>query len=240
VELRELVKKAKGLTDDSRKVKEGYLFFAVKGVKHDGHLFVEEAVRRGAFAVVAERPVKCSVPLLLVENSRKAYGEACHLFFGEPTDLKLIGITGTNGKTTTAHLFEALLTSAGERPALLGTLYYRLGETLLGEGMTTPDPYRWHSLLARFREMGATYAVAEVSSHALDQDRIHPSAFEAAVFTNLSRDHLDYGKLLPRQKKALHPIPPPIGPYKRRRPLRQKTGGRGEGRTYHLRKGGRP
>jgi len=193
VELKRLVEKAAEITDRHDEVKPGSLFFAVKGTRHDGHSFVPEAVKRGAFAVVAERPVPAKVPVLLVDDARRAYAEACHYFYGEPSlKLELYGVTGTNGKSTVTHMLESILNAAGVPTALTGTLYYRFNGRVLGRGQTTPGPKDWHRLLKEFLRLGAKAVVSEVSSHALEQHRVYPSRFKAVAFTNLTRDHLDY------------------------------------------------
>ena len=193
MDLKLILNRVSGITSHSREVKKNYLFFAVKGTRYDGHNFVKEAVQKGAYAVVVERPVEASVPIIIVENTRKALGFSANYFFGEPSrKLKVIGITGTNGKTTTTHIIEAILNESGRRAGLIGTIYYRLGNNILGEGRTTPDPILWHKTLREFLKMGAKYAVAEVSSHALDQYRIYSTKFRAVIFTNLTQDHLDY------------------------------------------------
>ena len=193
MDLRLILDRVSGITSNSKEVKKNYLFFAIKGTRHDGHDFVEEAVKRGAYAVVVERPVGAPVPVIIVENSRKALGSSAHYFFGEPSrKLRVVGVTGTNGKTTTTHIIEAILNEAGRDAGLIGTIYYRFKDKILGEGRTTPEPVLWHKTLREFLKLGAKYVVAEVSSHALDQHRVYPTKFRAVIFTNLTRDHLDY------------------------------------------------
>ncbi len=191
-ELLSYLEKAKGITSNSKEVKEGYIFFAIKGTRFDGHDFVREALSKGATLVVVERHL--GLPnILKVENSRKALAESAHIFFGEPSkSLNVVGVTGTNGKTTTTYIIEAILKKAGLKVGLLGTIEYRLGDIVLGGGNTTPDPVLWHRTLKSMLEHGATHVIAEISSHALDQYRIWPSRFQAVIFTNLTQDHLDY------------------------------------------------
>ncbi len=192
-----ILKKVKGLTSNSKEVKEGYLFFAIKGTKNDGHNFVKDAEKRGAYAVVVEKPLNSNVPVIVVENTRKALGKFSHIYFGKPSEkLKVIGITGTNGKTTTTHIIEKILNTSGRKTGLVGTVYYRFEDKILGEGRTTPDQITWHKTLSQMLKMGAKYAVAEISSHALDQYRVYPTKFRAVIFTNLTRDHLDYHKTM--------------------------------------------
>ena len=194
LELLEILPKAKGLAFNSKEVREGYLFFAVKGTRHDGHDFVEEALKRGALKVVVERDV--NVPAdrkILVKDTRKALALCANIFFGKPASgLKLAGVTGTNGKTTVTYILERIFSHAGQKVGVLGTISYRVGREVLGEGRTTPDPVTWFSVLSKMRDKGVQRVVAEVSSHALDQDRIWSTEFEGVIFTNLTRDHLDY------------------------------------------------
>ncbi len=193
--LAELLQRATGITANSKEVKEGYIFVAIKGTQTDGHDFVEEALQRGALYVLVEREVGIKDPRIIkVEDTRKALGELASLFYGEVSKrLKIVGITGTNGKTTTTHIIESILNKAGIKTGLMGTIYYRLGEKIYEyEGRTTPDPIKWHSTLKAMWEEGASAVVCEVSSHALDQKRIWGTDFYMVGFTNLSQDHLDY------------------------------------------------
>ena len=193
-ELLETLSKATGITFNSKEVEEGYLFFAVKGTRYDGHDFVGEALKRGALKVVVERDV--NVPAdkkILVKDTRKALALCANLFFGKPSsEMKVTGVTGTNGKTTTTYILEKIFSRAGQKVGILGTISYRVGREILGEGRTTPDPITWFSVLKKMKDIGARRVVAEVSSHALDQDRIWSTEFEGVIFTNLTRDHLDY------------------------------------------------
>lgn len=190
----ELLSKAKGITQNSKEVEEGFLFFAIRGTKLDGHEFVGEALKRGAIAAVVERDVPgFRDKVIKVDSTRRALAESAHLFFGEPSKkLRVIGVTGTNGKTTVTYILERILEEAGFRSGLIGTVQYRIGKEVLGEGRTTPDPITWHRTLKHMLDLGATHVVAEISSHALDQSRVWGTKFEAVLFTNLSRDHLDY------------------------------------------------
>jgi len=162
MDFRSILRRVRGITDDSRKVKEGYLFFALRGTRYDGHAFVRDAVRRGAWGVVVEEPLLSGVPELVVRDTRKALGLGAHIFFGEPSRaLKVVGVTGTNGKTSTTHVIASILTSAGHKTGLIGSIHYRVGEKVIGEGRTTPGAVEWHSLLARMLKEGATHAVAD-------------------------------------------------------------------------------
>lgn len=183
------------LAYDSRRVGHGSLFFAIAGEQMDGHLFIEDAIRRGAIAVVSERepPVGFAPKWVRVGKIRRALSEAARRFYDDPDlSLRLIGITGTNGKTTTAYLLNSILEAAGTRTGLFGTVEYRLGTRVVPASNTTPESL---DLTAYFHELaaeGAGAAVLEVSSHALAQERVWGMHFSAAVFTNLTRDHLDY------------------------------------------------
>ncbi|HCO39024.1 MAG: UDP-N-acetylmuramoyl-L-alanyl-D-glutamate--2,6-diaminopimelate ligase [Aquificota bacterium] len=193
--LEELLKGCKGISANSKEVYPGYLFVAIRGTQSDGHSFVKEALERGAIGVLVEKDVGVEDPRIIrVENTKKALGELSSLFYGEPSKaLKVIGITGTNGKTTSTHIVESILNTAGIKTGLIGTIYYRLGEKIYEyEGRTTPDPIKWHSTLMEMKKEGAKAVVCEVSSHALDQKRVWGTVFHTVAFTNLSQDHLDY------------------------------------------------
>jgi UDP-N-acetylmuramoyl-L-alanyl-D-glutamate--2,6-diaminopimelate ligase len=182
------------VTGDSREVGPGAVFFALVGVKADGHSFAAEAARRGAVAVVAEREVACPPALLLLAPSaRRAMAVAASNFFGAPAAaMKLAGVTGTNGKTTVTYLVEACARSAEVPAAVLGTVTHRWPGGSRPARHTTPESTEVAATLAQARDAGARLAVLEVSSHALAQERAAGLAFDAAGFTNLTRDHLDY------------------------------------------------
>ncbi|MFN4180944.1 MAG: Mur ligase family protein, partial [Armatimonadota bacterium] len=196
------------IVHDSRKVQSGSLFVCLRGLKVDGHDFARDALQKGAVAVVAEREVPTDgKPLVLVPDTREALAWLCHRFFGEPTkSLTVIGVTGTNGKTTTTHLIAHLLNaefgdskiSAVAEPnacgvaAVLGTVGVKWRGQTWETDQTTPDAPELVQWLARLRDEGAKFIVMEVSSHALAQKRSDGILFDAAVFTNLSRDHLDF------------------------------------------------
>ena len=189
------------ITCDSRQVAPGSLFVAIRGKADDGHAHVAEAVRRGCLAVVAEMGKGLepfSVPVILVRNSHDALCQAAALWHGQPAErLTLIGVTGTNGKTTTSWLIEGMLVHAGLRPGVIGTINYRYhdqsGCHVIREApLTTPDPVTLQGLLRTMVDHGVTHVVMEVSSHALHQNRLGTIRFDVALFTNLSRDHLDY------------------------------------------------
>ncbi len=200
-----LLKDAKGITDNSKEVQEGYIFVAIKGSQTDGHNFVEEALKRGAKWVLVEKDLNIQDSRIVkVEDTRRALGELAHAFYGEPSKkLKVIGITGTNGKTTTTHIIESVLNKGGIKTGLIGTIYYRFMDKVYQyESRTTPNPILWHSTLKSMLEDGAQAVSAEVSSHALDQKRVWPTHFEIVGFTNLSHDHLDYHKTMEEYFKA--------------------------------------
>jgi UDP-N-acetylmuramoyl-L-alanyl-D-glutamate--2,6-diaminopimelate ligase len=189
---------------DSRRVRPGDIFVAVRGVTTDGHRFVDAAVQAGARAVVVEHDVDVSPALrILVPDTRIALAVLADVYYGRPAGkLTLVGITGTNGKTTTAQFVASALGVAGHATGLIGTVDYRIGDEVFEAPHTTPFALDLHRTLARFVERGATHAVIEVSSHALDQHRAHGLRFAAAVFTNLSRDHLDYHPTMEAYREA--------------------------------------
>jgi len=185
------------LAYDSRQVQRGSLFFAIQGEKADGHTFVPQALDRGAVAVVSERlpPKELASRWVRVPRIRRALSTAGRRFYDQPDlHLKLVGITGTNGKTTTAFLVDSVLRAAGIRTGLFGTIEYRVGGRTLPALNTTPESLDLWSYLAQTVEAGGDSAVMEVSSHALAQERVWGFPYYVAVFTNLTRDHLDYHK----------------------------------------------
>jgi len=183
----------KGLAFDSRKVEPGDLFFCLRGWREDGHRYAEEARRRGAVALVVEEPVPVSLPQIAVPDSRRALGQAASFFYGYPSrKLRVIGVTGTNGKTTVTHLLRYCLEEAGFRCAVLGTLGYFLGEERVEPLTTTPDPLTLHALLDRWVSRGGTHAALELSSHALEQKRAAGLELDVAIFHSFGHDHLDY------------------------------------------------
>ncbi|HEY1370589.1 MAG TPA: UDP-N-acetylmuramoyl-L-alanyl-D-glutamate--2,6-diaminopimelate ligase [Gaiellaceae bacterium] len=181
------------LAYDAREVSPGALFFCVPGTRADGHDFAEQAVARGAVALVVERPLEAAVPQLVVDDARAAMAPAADEFFGRPTEeLQVLGVTGTSGKTTTSFLLFAILAAAGRRPGLLGTVEARVGGERRGVVRTTPEAI---DLQRTFREMldaGDRSCAMEASSHASTLRRLDRVRFAALVFTNLSQDHLDF------------------------------------------------
>jgi UDP-N-acetylmuramoyl-L-alanyl-D-glutamate--2,6-diaminopimelate ligase len=184
-----------GVVEDSREVEPGTLFCAIEGTVMDGHSFVAEAAQHGAVATLVARPVTDTLPQLVVRESRWAAGIAAREFYGCPGDrMTLIGVTGTNGKSTTVALIRHLFNQS-ESAGSVGTLgaTYGNGERLDGYGsLTTPGPVEFQSVLASLASRGVTYVAVEASSHGLDQKRLSSAAFHAAVYTNLTHEHLDY------------------------------------------------
>jgi len=183
---------------DSRKAGKGCLFIAVKGVAADGHKFIEKAVEAGAAAVICEAlPVNTrdGVTYVQVDNSAVAAGLIAHNFFGHPSDkLKLVGVTGTNGKTTIATLLYKLFTSLGYKCGLLSTVENKIGDKVIEATHTTPDAVSLNALLKQMADEGCTHAFMEASSHAIHQHRITGLHFAGAIFSNITHDHLDYHK----------------------------------------------
>ncbi len=186
------------VADDSTTVGPGALFVAIKGLRRDGHAFVDEAFRRGAVGAVIDDPrlltERPAAPCLLcVADSRLALRRIAPVFYGEPASrLQMVGITGTNGKTTTSYLIQAILSAAGAPTGLIGTVSYRIGARQMTASHTTPGLLALQQLLAEMVKEGMRAVVMEVSSHALAQGRVDGCAFDAAVFTNLTQDHLDF------------------------------------------------
>ncbi len=180
------------ITDDSRKVSQGCIFVCIKGNRFDGHDVAAEMLRKGAVCVVCERDL--GLPnQIVVENTRKAISVLCANFFGRPADkIKLIGITGTNGKTTTAFLIKNMLEKIGCKTGLIGTVKNMAGDKEYPAALTTPESFELHSLFNEMVKEGCEYCVMEVSSQALAQYRVEGLHFSAGVFTNLTQDHLDY------------------------------------------------
>ncbi|MBX7096214.1 MAG: UDP-N-acetylmuramoyl-L-alanyl-D-glutamate--2,6-diaminopimelate ligase [Myxococcaceae bacterium] len=193
-----------GVASDSRQVKPGDLFVALPGTKTDGNAFVQDAVTKGAVAVLTEKDVSAGqTPVFRVPNARQALALVAGNFFQNPArELALLGITGTNGKTTTAWLLDAMCSASGANTGLLGTIGNRWAGELRDATHTTADPISLHRTFRSMVDSGVDTCVMEVSSHALDQDRVYGLSFRAAAFTNLSRDHLDYHQDLEKYFQA--------------------------------------
>jgi UDP-N-acetylmuramoyl-L-alanyl-D-glutamate--2,6-diaminopimelate ligase len=182
-----------GLAYDSRAAGPGTLFFCVPGFERDGHEFAGEAVSRGAVALVVERPLSLGVPEIVVDDVREAMAPIAARFYGDPTaSLRVVGVTGTNGKTTTAFLVRSLLEAAGTRCALMGTVKAVIGGVEHEVARTTPEAIDMQASFRAMLDAGDQACAIEVSSHALDLNRADAIHFAAAIFTNLSRDHLDF------------------------------------------------
>ncbi len=181
------------VTHDSRRAGPGSLFVAIRGLATDGNQFVEAARKKGALAVCSEQPPRGEGTWLQVEDAREALAVLSAASLGDPAGrLELVGITGTNGKTTTSYLVDAALRAAGERSGLLGTVEYRIGDRATEAVRTTPESSDLQALFRQMVDEGCRRAVLEVSSHSLALKRVHGLAFQVAVFTNLTRDHLDF------------------------------------------------
>ena len=194
------------LAFDSRKVGPGCLFFAVSGTQADGHDYIGKAIENGALAVVCEKlpnALAASVTYLQVEDSAFALGVAAARFFGDPSErLHLVGVTGTNGKTTIATLLYRLFTGMGHACGLLSTIENRIGQESIPSTHTTPDPIALNALLRKMVDSGCTHAFMEVSSHSVAQERIAGLHFAGGIFTNLTHDHLDYHKTMANYRDA--------------------------------------
>ena len=179
-------------TDSRADVRKG-LFFCISGLHRDAHDFAPDVVNKGASALVVERFLDLSVPQIKVENVRLAMSYIASAFFGNPgANLKMIGITGTKGKTTTSFMVKSILEAAGHKVGLIGTVCTLIGDKEIEAGKTTPDPVEFQQILREMVDAGVEYVVMEVSAHALDMHRIDGIRFASAGFTNLSQDHLDY------------------------------------------------
>jgi len=180
---------------DSRQVKPGSLFVCVVGTHQDGHIFAEQAVRAGAAALLVQRELPLDVPQIIVEDTRTVLALCAAKFYDYPAKkMRMVGVTGTNGKTTTTYMLKSVAEQAGLKVGLIGTITNLIGDKVLPASHTTPDAAELHRLLAQMAEEGVDLCVMEVSSHSLDQKRVYGIEYDAAVFTNLTQDHLDYHK----------------------------------------------
>lgn len=185
-----------GIAYDSRTVEPGYIFVCINGFTQNGHDYAEAAAEKGASLIVAEEEIDVPVPVIYVQNSRKAVAELAARFYHHPSKkFSLIGVTGTNGKTTITYLLKSILESAGKRVGIIGTNQNIIGDKVLvtqSTTPTTPNALELQKLFAEMADEGAEYVVMEVSSHALELDRVYGCEFDVGVFTNLTQDHLDF------------------------------------------------
>lgn len=189
----------RGISCNSRAVKEGDVFFCIPGERTDGHYFAREALNRGAVGLVVEKWIEDADPpfQILVENSRKALAKASSFFYGEPSkEFLLIGVTGTNGKTTTTYLLESIFKSGGRKSGLVGTVEYRIRDKVILPERTTPESSDLQKIFWQMKKEGVEAVAMEVSSHAIHQRRVSYCFFDKLIFTNLSQDHLDYHKTM--------------------------------------------
>jgi len=211
---------------DSRSVKPGMAFIAVEGYVTDGHKYIGSAFKNGASVVICQKKPEVDVPYVLVEDSRLALARISARFFGEPAKkMKIVGVTGTNGKTTTTHLVKEIIERVtGEKAGLIGTNENIVGDRVYEAARTTPESYDLHKLFKEMVDCGCKYAVMEVSSHALVTGRVEGIRFEGGVFTNLTQDHLDFhitmegyrdakAKLFDMSNFGVINLDDPVGPY---------------------------
>ncbi|MBF0320829.1 MAG: UDP-N-acetylmuramoyl-L-alanyl-D-glutamate--2,6-diaminopimelate ligase [Nitrospirae bacterium] len=196
-----LNKSAEGISYDSRRIERGTMFFAVKGQHTDGHAFIEEAIKKGAHSVIYEDEIDVErfdgkdILLVRVDDVRRALAHISSTYYGDPSrELRLTGVTGTNGKTSTCYLIRSILSAYGKKSGMIGTIQYMVGDTVYSAYHTTPESPEFQMYLNKMLTEGCEYAVSEISSHALAQYRVDAAEFDVAVFTNLTRDHLDYHK----------------------------------------------
>ncbi|MBO5480687.1 MAG: UDP-N-acetylmuramoyl-L-alanyl-D-glutamate--2,6-diaminopimelate ligase [Clostridia bacterium] len=187
------------LCSDSRLSKDGCLFFCLTGNDYDGHDYAYDAVRKGALAIVTEKRLPLAVPQILVEDCRKALALYAAVFYGCPAEnMQIIGVTGTNGKTSVTYMLRSILEQAGKKVGVIGTLGIEYGLTKMQSSLTTPDPVELHEILARMYASGVEYVLMEVSAHAIHYNKIYGIPFAAGVFTNCTQDHLDFFKTMER------------------------------------------
>ena len=201
------MEKYKGIASDSREVKKDFIFVAVKGIRNDGHDHIEEAVKNGATLVIGEKDIQVpkGTEYIKVADSREALGKYASDFYGNPSGkLKIIGVTGTKGKTTTCDLIYHLLTALGEKAGMVSSIAAKIGDREIDTGfhVTNPDVISLNKFLSEMVEAGCKYAVLEVSSHGIDQKRIAGINFEIGVLTNIAPEHLDYHKTFEEYKRV--------------------------------------
>lgn len=191
------------IENDNRRVTPGSLFICIKGYTVDGHDFAGSAVKNGAAAILAERELPVNVPVIVVKDTMRAMAVLADAFYGQPSQkLHLVGITGTNGKTTTSHIIEQIFKDAGQKTGQIGTMYTKIGEQIFDVKNTTPESLTLQKTFKKMVDEQVETAVMEVSSHALVYGRVHGTDYNVAVFTNLTQDHLDYHKTMEEYRKA--------------------------------------
>lgn len=191
------------IENDNRKVRKGSLFICLKGYNADGHDFAKSAIENGASAIIAERVLDVDVPVIIVKDTYRAMAVLADFYYGQPSHkLHLIGITGTNGKTTTSHLIEKIFSDQNIKTGLIGTMYTKIRDEKIETKNTTPESLTLQKTFRSMIDKEVEMAVMEVSSHALDLGRVHGCDFNIAVFTNLSQDHLDHHKTMEDYKQA--------------------------------------
>lgn len=182
-----------GIEMDSRSVKDGDLFVCINGFTVDGHDYVQDAIKSGASAIISEKSLEVSVPVIIVPNSTRALSMIVNKYYDNPTEkLSLIGVTGTNGKTTITYLLEAIFNAHEKKTGVIGTIHIKIGEQVIPVENTTPDALVLQQTFNEMVKQDVDTAIMEVSSHALDLGRVYGTDFDVAIFTNLSQDHLDY------------------------------------------------
>lgn len=194
-----------GISHDTRLVHPGYLFICISGFKLDGHDFAEKAIQLGAVALVVQRPLDklVKVPQIIVSDARKAEAILAATYYDYPSrKMKVIGITGTNGKTTTTYMIESILKSAGFHPGVIGTVTYRYVDKVIEAHNTTPSSLELNEFMAEMVASGCDHVVMEVSSHALAQGRVDTIDFDYAIFTHITRDHLDFHETMEKYLEA--------------------------------------
>lgn len=194
----ETLKEIEGIAYHSNRVGRGFLFAALRGMEMDGHQFIEEAIQKGAEAILLEEGREiANRTMILVPNSRQSLAKISSNFYGNPSSqIKLIGITGTNGKTTTTYLLESIFKKAGCSVGVIGTINYRFGQKIIPAPNTTPESLDLQRILCEMVREGVSHVIVEISSHGLDLDRVFGCQFDCAIFTNFTLDHLDYHRTL--------------------------------------------
>ena len=191
---------------DSRKVEKGDVFVCISGFQTDGHRYIPMALEKGAVAIVTEREISDipkNVTVIQTENNRKTLAQMAVVYYENPTkSLCMIGVTGTNGKTSITYYIQSILSEAGNKTGVIGTIENRIGDTIIPTERTTPESLELQALLQRMKQENVSHVMMEVSSHSLDLHRVDGVAYDVAVFTNLTQDHLDYHKTMENYQKA--------------------------------------